>query len=675
MGLKRRWFLSLMISVALGLLVPGNVTAKKVGTDDVIRISNTSPFADDLPLGRHCHELGAAGEDDAEAEVALAVDPTDPEHIVVAWGQDMYDGIVTTTSEDGGATWSEELGVPPGLNGCSGDETANPVLAGVADPDLSIGPDNREGRPNDATVVYLASFTVQGHGGGRLQVSRSFDGGSTWEERVVVDDSPPHHDQPTIAADPNKACHAYLAWTHVPLGAPGIWFSETTDCGESWSSPSHAFGEQEEGDVVYPKIRVLPDGDLLATATLKSDNNESAVITSRSSGQGLGRDWSEPVTVAGFIRPVYTISDPDDESARGFGATPNGNFPAVAPDGTAYVAFTDGLDDGGRQIRVARSTDGGTTWEEPTTASVVGQQALLPTLAVAGDGTVGVTYYDTRNDVLGDDEWTADLFFAHSIDGGQTWEERHLAGPIDLRTTLTRYLPDPFEGGWLGDYNGMAGLPHGFATAFALSQPVAEFGASDIFFTKICFRGGKACFKGGKAERKGGFIEAAEADPKGKDTEMKRKGVGGLLAASMLTTAPTTAAPTVAQACTTESISFENFEVAIDNSKRSYQKGQVARVQITVTRRVQVAGQRAAEEPVEGTDVYLSAKVGESVLVAGGTTDGHGVAKLRVRLKRWITPGWADVYVLVRKGYAEAPCLAVSEYGKASAARLFRVRG
>jgi hypothetical protein len=104
-------------------------------------------------------------------------------------------------------------------------------------------------------------------------------------------------------------------------------------------------------------------------------------------------------------------------------------------------------------------------------------------LRVAGDGTVGVTYYDWRNDVLGDGPLTTDVWFAHSHDGGASWAEVHLAGPFDFRSAPFRKIPG--GGRFVGDYHGLAGLPHGFAAAFAMAAPQATSGATDIFFAQF----------------------------------------------------------------------------------------------------------------------------------------------------------------------------------------------
>lgn len=52
---------------------------------------------------------------------------------------------------------------------------------------------------------------------------------------------------------------------------------------------------------------------------------------------------------------------------------------------------------------ILRSIDGGLTWSTPHTVSAEGEQVqlLLPAVSVNDDGTVGVLYYDFRNDAIG----------------------------------------------------------------------------------------------------------------------------------------------------------------------------------------------------------------------------------------------------------------------------------
>jgi hypothetical protein len=101
-----------------------------------------------------------------------------------------------------------------------------------------------------------------------------------------------------------------------------------------------------------------------------------------------------------------------------------------------------------------------------------------PAIAVDQHGTVGVIWYDLRNDVPGDAVLTADIWFAHSDNRGMSWRQTHVAGPTDIRT-------GPIANNRVGEYQGLAGLGRGFAAVFTLRTPQAKDGPSDIFFARI----------------------------------------------------------------------------------------------------------------------------------------------------------------------------------------------
>src|SRR5207247_447335 len=187
-----------------------------------------------------------------------------------------------------------------------------------------------------------------------------------------------------------------------------------------------------------------------------------------------GRTWLPPVLAGSKpIRPPSFDPETGDE-------LPQPNFPsaAVAPDGSVYIAFEDSTSPTSGAIGVARSRDGGRTW---TSAPLPGVTAFAfePAIAVDEHGTVGVTWYDLRNDRPGDAALTADVWFAHSQDHGTSWRQTHVAGPTDLRSA-----PLPPHG-FVGEYQGLAGLRRGFAAIFTLAAPQAKDGPTDIFFARI----------------------------------------------------------------------------------------------------------------------------------------------------------------------------------------------
>lgn len=88
-------------------------------------------------------------------------------------------------------------------------------------------------------------------------------------------------------------------------------------------------------------------------------------------------------------------------------------------------------------------------------------EAFLPTLAVGGDGRLGATWYDLRDAGAGPGLGT-EVWLGTSSDGGVTWRARRLDGPFDLRAAPVATGEGPF----VGDYEGLAGLPSGFAALY-----------------------------------------------------------------------------------------------------------------------------------------------------------------------------------------------------------------
>jgi len=156
-------------------------------------------------------------------------------------------------------------------------------------------------------------------------------------------------------------------------------------------------------------------------------------------------------------------------------------LPSIAADprgGGVYVAWQQRFGDGPDGIAVARSSDGGRTWSPPVRVnSDPAVAAFTPTVAVAEDGTVGVSYFDVRDDRAEDlDHFLAAAFLATSPDGGASFDEDRLTPPFDLRTA--RVIDD--EGDYfVGDYQALAASGTSFVPLFA--APVTSGDPTDVF--------------------------------------------------------------------------------------------------------------------------------------------------------------------------------------------------
>ena len=152
---------------------------------------------------------------------------------------------------------------------------------------------------------------------------------------------------------------------------------------------------------------------------------------------------------------------------------------AVAPNGTLYAVWSDGRFSGFTHddVALSSSTDGGLTWSTPikVNASPPGVAAFTPSVDVASDGTVGVNYYDFRNNTPNTSTLPTDAFAVFSHDGGATFGG-------EARLTKTSFDLDlaPRAGGlFLGDYVGLTHTGTTFVPFF--TQTVSSSNPTDIF--------------------------------------------------------------------------------------------------------------------------------------------------------------------------------------------------
>jgi hypothetical protein len=428
-------------------------------------VSGPSPFAAGC-TGARFDDTNITGY---EVEPMVTVNPANPRNLVATWKQDA--GPVSTRSDlvaasvDGGRTWTRRT--IPGLTVCTGG-TAD----GASDPWVAAGGDGTvyfSGLPADLSTLPPPVAMV---------ASRSRDGGRSWPAPATV--APPlvGNDTDAITGSPRLAGHAYLVWANfledVVPRTNSLWFARTTDRGVSWSPPVLVDQPGPFASDRAPRLLVLPDGTLL-TIFLRVDLELGFGAHYAARSLDEGRTWL-PAVQAGPRRPLMGFFDPQTGLAF-----PQPHFPsaAVAPDGTAYVAFEDNRSASSGAIGILRSRDGGRTWSSSTLPGI-SAYAFEPAIAVDSHGTVGVTWYDLRNDRPGDAALTADVWFAHSPDRGASWRQPHVAGPTDLRPA------DLPHGNYVGEYQGLAALRgRGFAAVFTLAAPQAKHGPTDIFFARI----------------------------------------------------------------------------------------------------------------------------------------------------------------------------------------------
>jgi hypothetical protein len=421
-----------------------------------VRVHGPKVLSRDTPLPARCDRRSQ------ETDTMIAADPHRPRHLVATWDVDDHRSNVTATSQNGGKTW--RISTVPGISKCTGG-----ISDQVVDPFVSIGAGG---------AAYFATLPLSVSG---FLVNSSPDGGTTWASPQTADPAAGLTDDlPSVVADPVIGGRAYLTWSRFTFSGNAITggdarFSRTVDGAHSFSTPVVIDSPAAGRAALESRLVQMSDGsllDLLGEAPVQPLTAPMATFASRSTDGGTS--WSDPVRVTTV--PQNAILDPDS-GARQY------EFcclfaVAAGPANTAYVAYTKVKGRRSGRVVVVGSTDGGSTWGRPRTVVRLPAQALQAAVAVAGDGTVGVTWYDFRHDNVGDRPLTTDFWFAFSRDHGRTWHRSHLAGPFDLRTSRRAGRP-------LGVYQGLAGLPHGFAASFIEARPKARHGSEDVFFARI----------------------------------------------------------------------------------------------------------------------------------------------------------------------------------------------
>ena len=290
-------------------------------------------------------------------------------------------------------------------------------------------------------------------------VSRSTDGGFTWDNPVSISPNATSSDKNWIVCDSGSTSpffgNCYVEWDNPFSGQ--ILMSTSTDGGQTWST---AFGTRANGIGGQPLVQ--PNG----TVVVPYEGGSMSSFTSTTGGTS----WSAPVSIA-------TIQSHTD--AAGIRSSP---LPSAAVDGAGkvWVVWQDcrfRSQCSANDLVFSTSTDG-THWTKvtriPIDATTSTVDHFIPGIgidpATSGAGAhVGIHYY--YYPVSNCSSSTCQLFVGYisSPNGGTNWHPFvKLAGPMKLG-----WLPNSQNGLMVGDYIATAfsnGVPHGvFAVAFAKS--------------------------------------------------------------------------------------------------------------------------------------------------------------------------------------------------------------
>ncbi|HET7399502.1 MAG TPA: sialidase family protein [Intrasporangium sp.] len=449
-----------------------------------LRVSGPTPYAACTVGGPGTNYL------DAEVEPSVSVNPADTRQVVGAWQQDRWadggaHGLVAGSSRDGGLTWLE---TPLPFSACA---PGGARYERASDPWVSFGP--------DGTAYANAISFDQSTPRNAVTAATSSDGGQTWTNLATLqsfDTAAFFTDKNSVTADPLRTGVAYSVWDtlQTPMSNPRAalftaaysgpgYLSMTTDGGRHWSAPRVIFPTGTRQQTIGNQIvvdRVHP-GTLYDVANWIQPPNSVTMTHSTvafvKSTDG-GRTWSAPRVIAQL--QSVGVTDPNTGAAVRTGdIIPE---PAIDPvTGTLHVVWQDARFSGGLYDTVAMSSssDGGLTWSAPVEVSTrTGRPAFTPSIAVAADGTVGLTYYDFRNLAAGNSTTLpTDYWFSSSRDGFVA--DSHIAGPFDMMTAPNA------RGLFVGDYEGLAAAGAAFRSLYVATNSGNTANRTDVFTTAI----------------------------------------------------------------------------------------------------------------------------------------------------------------------------------------------
>jgi hypothetical protein len=382
---------------------------------------------------------------DAQSETSIAVDPTNPRHMLAA-SNDLGDTTHIYESFDGGRRW-REAGLNLGSTFCY-------------DPWLDF---NAAG---DAFFAYECFDQ---------RVAYKKKGQTTWT-KAILNNAGGFPDRDMIIVDTTPASplfnSVYIGYDDANNNNAAHVLYSRDGFGNWLRSPKI----NNSSSTIGVNAAVGLGGEVYATWL---DFSGKKLVSDRSfdGGATFGADS----TVHNFRLPTqnFFISIPPQPD-RGIVPMP---FSDTAPAGTSfagrlYVTYTDkGVTTADTNIYVRFSDNDGVTWspEVMVNDDSVNAYQFHPSISVSRDGTVGVSFYDTRDDP--NDEKTHQ-YTAFSTNGGVTWS-------ANLRVTTEQSdesgSGDPND---YGDYQGLDASPNrSFAQVWTDSRPSAT--AEDMFAARV----------------------------------------------------------------------------------------------------------------------------------------------------------------------------------------------
>jgi hypothetical protein len=342
---------------------------------------------------------------DAANEPSMAIDPADPQKMVIGWRQ--FDNVLSNFRQAGygyttnsGQSWTFPGVITPGIF------RSDPVL----DWDASSN-------------IFYNSLTSNS-GVYTCKVFKSTNGGMSWDAGVDTHGG----DKQWMAIDRSGGPgdgNLYAAWnSYFSSCLPGF-FTRSEDNGGS-------FGDCTEipGFPYWGTMAVGNNGEMYVSGW--SDGFLSPIVTKSDDAQNPGSTptWNAVmVSLDGMpiygqlINPVGLSGQVNIAVDRSSGSSRDNVYVLCS---VQRFSVSDSAD-----VMFSRSTDGGTTWSTPVRVNDdAGNDSYqwFGTMSVAPNGRIDATWLDTRDSPPG--QLLSALYYSYSTDQGITWSANQKLSPL-----------------------------------------------------------------------------------------------------------------------------------------------------------------------------------------------------------------------------------------------------
>ena len=347
---------------------------------------------------------------DAHNSPTIAVDPTDPDTLVVAGRIDHLEFSARLhVSSDRGRTWTDvEVLVPEGQGR-------------TYEPDIAFAP--------DGTLLVLFATLDDNGNPAALWLERSADAGASFSAPVRVTGPYAYQGRLAVAGEPGDV---HVTWVQADAEVEGlidgfgpppnpVVMSTSRDGGNSFAAPVPV-SDPDRPRVGAATPVVGPDGVVfILYQDYGSDaadfegrpgpvhDGTFALVLARSADRGAS------VEDVGVVEPGVVPFERFSVYRPAFPSL------AVGPDGMLYVSWADSSG-GDVDVFLRGSSDGGATWSDRVRVNGDDSSTAqyLPEVAVAPDGRVDVVYLsrqgDPENNIL------TGAHLSTSFDQGTTWQ-------------------------------------------------------------------------------------------------------------------------------------------------------------------------------------------------------------------------------------------------------------